>query len=148
MAGDLLSLDDLLSGHEQVDARPQAITANSRMGVFGSRSLKDGRVFELIHKYVLELNAAIIVTAAEPDGVCALAQEYCRKHKMPLQVHFLQGDKYARGMWEHRSDHVIENSDVILLIHDGVSRGTHNEMLRTIKFGKPYIYERISATNQ
>lgn len=142
----LLSIDDLLSGIETVNTTaPESMPQNCRLGVFGSRSLTDSRVHDIIHKHVEKLNATLIVTAAEPAGVCQLAQQYCRKYKLPLQIHFLQGDKYARGMWEHRSDHVIEASDIILLIHDGVSHGTHNEMQRTIKFGKPYIYERIRA---
>ncbi len=140
---DVINLDDVLKGVESAQTDSAGQVKNCRLGVFGSRSLVDDRVLELIDKYVNELQARLIVTAAEPAGVCQLAQRYCREKKVPLQIHFLQADKYARGMWEHRSDHVIENSDIVLLIHDGMSRGTHNEMLRTMKFEKPYIYERI-----
>lgn len=49
----------------------------------------------------------------------------------------------ATGPKKMKTELMIENSDIILLIHDGESRGTRNEMLRTIKFGKPYVYERI-----
>ena len=148
---DLLNLDDILGGREHVEASPldagsqdaQGNSAPVRLGVFGSRSLKDVRVFDIISKVVESRNVWLIVTAAEPAGVCTVAQEWCRKHHFPLQVHFLQQDKYARGKWEHRSDHVIANSDLVLLIHDGESRGTHNEMLRTMHFHCPYVYERI-----
>lgn len=139
----LLELDDILGGIETIESAPGKKQENPRLAVFGSRSLKDDRVTEIIHRHVVELNARMIVTAAEPAGVCQLAQKYARDHKVPLLVHFLQADKYARGMWEHRSDHVIADSDIVLLVHDGVSHGTHNEMQRTIKFEKPYIYERI-----
>lgn len=148
---DLLNLNVILGGIEHVDSLPrvsgaqdaQGNAAPCRLGVFGSRSLKDARVLDIISRVVDERNAWLIVTAAEPSGVCTLAQEWCRKHRFPLQVHFLQKDKYARGMWERRSDHVIANSDLVLLIHDGVSRGTHNEMLRTMHFHVPYVYERV-----
>ena len=148
---DLLNLNDILGGTEHVEALPpdtgaqnaQGNAAPCRLGVFGSRSLKDTRVMDIISRVVATRNAGLIVTAAEPEGVCTVAQEWCRKHHFPLQVHFLQQDKYARGKWEHRSDHVIANSDLVLLIHDGVSRGTHNEMLRTLHFHVPYVYERI-----
>lgn len=114
------------------------------LAVFGSRSLKDDRVLKVIKKYVESLQAGVIVTAAEPAGVCSMAQRFARAEKIPLQVHFLQLDKYARGMHEHRSDDVIKASDVVLLIHDGDSKGTYNELLRAIHFGKPFIYERLS----
>ena len=139
-----LSLDDLLSGVETTTSSDaSALPRACRLAVFGSRSLADERVFALIRRYALELEAALIVTAAEPAGVCQVAQEYARRTKTPLQVHFLQNEKYARGMWHKRSEKVIEASDIVLLIHDGASRGTHNEMLQTIGANKPYIYERI-----
>lgn len=141
--GELLSLDDILSGAESRDTTAGAKPAQCRLGVFGSRSLVDCRVMEIIDRHVRELDAAMIITAFEPHGVCQIAQLYARERKLPLQVHFLQADKYARGMWEHRSDHVIAHSDIVLLVHDGISRGTWNEMQRTIKFETPYIYERI-----
>lgn len=48
-------------------------------------------------------------------------------------------------MWHKRSEKVIEAADIVLLIHDGESRGTHNETLQTIGANKPYIYERIAV---
>lgn len=140
----IIQIDDLLSGVEHNQTAPDDLL-DFRLAVFGSRSLKDARVFELIDKHVKERRAQMIVTAAEPAGVCQIAQLYARKAKLPLLVHFLQAEKYARGQWERRSDHVIQSSDVVLLIHDGESRGTYNEMQRTQHFKKPYIYERIPA---
>lgn len=117
--------------------------AVDRMAVFGSRTLRDDRVLKLIDQYVLQKQSKIIVTAAEPAGICTVAQKYAREKKIPLQVHFLQGDKYAKGMHEHRSDAVINASDCVLFIHDGISKGTYNEILRTIHFRKPFIYEKL-----
>lgn len=140
---EVLNIDNILNGVQTIELTPTETIKNCRLGIFGSRSLIDQRVYDLIHKHVLDLNAILIVTAAEPHGVCQIAQLYARKTKIALQVHFLQNDKYARGMWEHRSDHVIQNSDIVLLIHDGISKGTQNEMERTVFFKKPYLYERI-----
>lgn len=139
---EIIDIDSLLAGVETSSCGTEGVR-DCRLAVFGSRSLKDARALEIIEKHVKELNAQMIVTAAEPAGICQIAQVYARQAKLPLLVHFLQADKYARGMWEHRSDHVIQSSDIVLLIHDGESRGTYNEMQRTQYFHKPYIYERI-----
>lgn len=135
--------------YNKIDAllrdNPQNIPDKANyLGVFGSRSLLGDAVLKIIEKHVDTLHASVIVTAAEPAGVCSLAQQYAREKHFPLQVHFLQMEKYARGAWERRSDHVIGVSDAILCIHDGVSKGTYNEILRCIHFGKPFIYERIA----
>jgi len=89
-----------------------------------------------------------IVTTQEPKGVCELAQIYAKENSMVLELHFLNIKKYARGAFEHRSDNVIKNSDFILLIHDGESKGTGNELERTKKFNKPYEYITLSKTTQ
>lgn len=114
------------------------------LAVFGSRTLYGQPVIALIEKHASSLRAKLIVTAAEPAGVCKSAQKYAQSKSIPLQVHFLDKVKYARGVWEHRSDHVICASDLVLFIHDGKSKGTYNEVLRAIRFKKPFIYERLS----
>ena len=42
---------------------------------------------------------------------------------------------------------MIKSADKILLIHDGKSQGTTNELKRTKKFKKPYRYEVIEPTD-
>lgn len=113
------------------------------LAVFGSRTLGDLRARKIIERYVHEKGAEIIVTAAEPVGICALAQKYAREEKIALQTHFLRMDKYAKGAHEHRSDDVIKACDCVLFIHDGNSKGTYNEILRAIHFRKPFIYEHL-----
>lgn len=56
--------------------------------------------------------------------------------------------KYARGAFEHRSDAVIKASDAVLLIHDGASKGTANELKRVKKFKKKFFYEVIKPTSE
>ena len=116
-----------------------------KMGVFGSRSILDERAIEVIHKHVNGNDVGMLVTAQEPSGVCKIAQVYARRFSIPLQLHFLN-EKRARGMWEARSDAVIANSDLVLFIHDGKSKGAQNELKRAEKFKKPYIYEVLTAT--
>jgi len=89
-----------------------------------------------------------IVTTQEPKGVCELAQIYAKENSMILELHFLNVKKYARGAFEHRSDNVIKSADFILLIHDGESKGTGNELERTKKFKKPYEYITLPKTTE
>ena len=117
-----------------------------KLGVFGSRTLKDERVKMLIYEVAEELNADTIVTTQEPLGVCTIAQQVAKESALTLELHFLNF-RYRRGAYEHRSDDVIKASDFILLIHDGVSKGTSNELERVKKFGKPYRYEVLDPTD-
>jgi hypothetical protein len=118
-----------------------------KLGIFGSRTLKDNRVKALIYEELEKTGADTIVTTQEPLGVCTIAQQVAKEKGLVLELHFLNFERYAGGAFEHRSDDVIKASDKILLIHDGVSKGTSNELKRTIKFKKPYRYEKLDATN-
>ena len=118
-----------------------------KLGVFGSRTLKDSRVKEIIIDEIKKTGADTIVTTQEPLGVCTIAQQIAKERAMVLELHFLNFEKYSRGAFEHRSDDVIKASDKILLIHDGVSKGTSNELKRTEKFKKPYRYEILEQTD-
>ena len=48
-----------------------------------------------------------------------------------------------RGAFEHRSKEVINDCDYMVLIHDGESKGTANELKQTIKAGRPYKYYEL-----
>lgn len=118
-----------------------------KLGVFGSRTLKDSRVKMLIYDEIEKTGADTIVTTQEPLGVCTVAQQVAKEKALVLELHFLNMEKYARGAFEHRSDEVIKAADKVLLIHDGESKGTLNELARVKHFKKPYRYEVMDKTN-
>jgi hypothetical protein len=118
-----------------------------KLGIFGSRSLSDARVRAEIANFLNEHpEYDVIVTTQEPKGVCSLAQKYAKENAVMLELHFLNIKRYARGAFEHRSDDVIKRSDFILLIHDGESKGTSNELSRVKHFNKPFKYVILEKT--
>ena len=46
-------------------------------------------------------------------------------------------------MFHHRSLAVLQNCDWCLIVHDGSSKGTQNELEMAQKIGKPYKYIRL-----
>jgi hypothetical protein len=120
-----------------------------KLAVFGSRTIRDNRAEIEITDFINNNPGYdTIVTTQEPKGVCSVAQAYAKKNSMILELHFLNISKYARGAFEHRSDNVIKASDFVLLIHDGESKGTSNELERAKKFGKPYKYVVLDKTTE
>jgi len=116
-----------------------------KVGVFGSRSLKDERVKTIILEKLIELKATKIITSQEPQGVCEVAQRIAKQYGYPLELHFLN-DQYLRGMFEQRSKEIIAEVDYLIFIHDGISKGTFNEITLYKKTGKPYHYEVLEQT--
>ena len=122
---------------------------NKKLGIFGSRAIADDRAEGEIREFLLEHpEFTTIVTSQEPRGICAVAQAYAKKYCLVLELHFLNRAKYARGAFEHRSQDIIDASDFILLIHDGESVGTSNELEQTKKNRKPFKYIKMSKTTE
>jgi hypothetical protein len=120
-----------------------------KLAIFGSRSIKDNRVKIEIADFLNEHpDFNMLVTTQEPKGVCAVTQVYAKENSIPLELHFLNIKKYARGAFEHRSDEAIQSADFVLLIHDGESQGTKNELARVKKFAKPYKYVKLGKSTE
>lgn len=115
-----------------------------RIAVFGSRTLRGNRVTEVIDKYVKQMGGRSIETASEPRGVCEAARHYAKANCLPLTVCFLD-DGRAAGEYHWRSVQVYENCDMVLLIHDGKSKGTENERKLAIKMGIPHEYVQMEV---
>ena len=118
------------------------------MAVFGSRSIFDCRAKILINETLHEYETInTIVTSQEPRGVCEVSQSVAKENNMILELHFLNRSRNGTGCFFHRSMNIINSSDYILLIHDGVSKGTQNELEYTKKSGKPFKYVTMQPSN-
>jgi hypothetical protein len=103
------------------------MTQDQKISFHGSRSLADERIRIIILEEIDKHKPSMIVTHAEPGGVCALARKIAKERSIPLKLHFLNF-KFLRGAFEHRSKEVIADCDHAIFIHDGQSKGTANEI--------------------
>ena len=116
-----------------------------RLGFHGSRTLRDERVRIIILEEIEKHKPSVIVTHAEPEGVCEMAREIAREKAIPLKVHFLNF-KYLRGAFEHRSKDVLNDSDHSIFIHDGRSKGCSNEMKLAKKMNLEHTVHTLEIT--
>jgi len=117
----------------------------TKLSVHGSRTLKDERVKIILLEEIEKHGVTEIVTHAEPGGVCGVARDLCKEKAIPLKLHFLNF-KYLRGAFEHRSLDVLKDADRAIFIHDGVSKGTSNELKLAKKIGIAYNYFTVEPT--
>lgn len=76
-----------------------------------------------------------------------VVREYCQENCIPLKLHFLNR-KYGCGMYHHRSKAILEEGDHCILIHDGKSRGTQNELELAKKMGVPTSYHYLEIISK
>ena len=122
---------------------PRKAKGQFRLAVNGSRTLKDERVKILLLEAIAEHGVTALVTHAEPDGACRVARDLAKEIAMPLHLHFLDFAK-KRGAWEHRGKAVLRDADHGIFIHDGVSKGTSNELAMAVRLGLPYTLHTLT----
>lgn len=108
-------------------------------------------MYERLKEEILRLrekeDIEMIVTAGEIRGVCKLARRAAQELKIPILLFFYDYERFQGGAFEHRSKMIINNSDFFLVVHDGYSQGTSNEVEMLEKEGKPYKYIKIEKEN-
>lgn len=112
------------------------------LGFFGTRYLDGDSHYNLIADEVVKHNPQYIVTSGETEGISMLARRYARKEAIPLKLYFLNRT-HGRGQHDQRSRGIVEEATHIILIHDGQSTGTANELALVKKLKKPYTYHLV-----
>jgi len=111
-----------------------------RLCIFGSRNIDDEKAFEILLSETIKLNPQSIVTSGDARGVCKLGIMVSKKLSLPCKLHYLNNAKYAQGKYDHRSRDVLAETDFILFLHDGLTKGTKNEIKLAEKMNIPYKY--------
>jgi hypothetical protein len=114
-----------------------------KLAIFGSRTLGDERVDNLIQRKIDELIPNCIITSGETTGVNEIARNKAKENKITLILEFANVKKHGRGCYHHRSMAILKQCDCALFIHDGKSKGTKNEILIAKKMKVKYEYVKV-----
>lgn len=118
------------------------IKKHTRLSFHGSRTLEDKKTRKIIELEIERHQPEVIITHGEPGGVCRLTKKIAKEQGVPLKLHHLQ-IKYATGKFHNRSLSVMNDSDYCIFIHDGMSRGTQNELELSKKLKVSYTYYKL-----
>ena len=116
----------------------------------GSRTLQGERVKEIINIIYEKFKDSDLyfMTAGKTEGVCREVEKYAEKKAIPLILFYPDQEKFGRGKYYKRSEKMLLKSDYVVLIHDGFSKGTSNELELTKKMNIPFIYYKIEAEKE
>ena len=115
------------------------------LGVFGRRVLNNRKVWKVIEKEIEKYDIKEIVTAGEIGGVTEIARKVAKQKGIGLKLYFPDRERFARGCYAHRGLMIATTSDRILIVWDGESKGTHNEIELCNKLGIKYELAKIDA---
>lgn len=92
-----------------------------RLAIVGSRKIKDIDLREFLRDMNEQPD---VIISGGANGIDTLAAEYAVKNGIELIVIRPDYDKYGRAATHIRNRQIVEQSDAVLAIWDGESRGT------------------------
>lgn len=93
-----------------------------RIGVVGSRDISDYDYVRLVLSTIVQPDDIIISGGAK--GVDRLAERYANENDIECVVYKPDWDKYGKQAGLIRNGTIVEDSDYIVAIWDGESKGT------------------------
>ena len=99
--------------------------------IAGSRSITDYDLSSVVPEEVS------VIISGGARGVDTLAEEYADKRKISKIILQPDYDKYGRAAPLKRNEEMVKLCDMVLVIWDGVSRGSQYTVKYARKLGKP-----------
>ncbi len=113
-----------------------------KLMVCGSRSITDSSwVFQQIDALLTEKQVSLddlIIVDGGAKGVDTYAAHWANSKNVPIEWHRPDWARYGRGAGIVRNKQMVEACDFCLILWDGVSKGTKNDIDLCKKIGKPY----------
>ena len=103
-----------------------------RVAVVGSRNIKSIDIGILLPGHVTE------IISGGARGVDAAARIWALAHDIPLHEFLPDYRRYGRSAPLRRNDAIVATADYVIIVWDGVSRGTRYVLKRCIALRKPF----------
>ena len=110
---------------------------NMKLLIVGSRSIQS---FDL-SKYIPPQTDLLISGGA--CGIDSLAEKYADQHRISKLILRPKYFLYGKAAPIKRNEEMVELADEILIVWDGISRGTHHLLKYAKKKNKPLILIKI-----
>lgn len=120
-----------------------------KLGIVGSRTLNQKNVKEIISQVVAKSKNKIdeIVTGGA-NGVDSIAELFAKQNNIKCTVFLPQYETYSKRAPLIRNNVILENSDAILAIWDGESKGTLYTINRAKKLGLKVMIVNLDAAKK
>lgn len=108
--------------------------------VAGGRDIHD---YDLVVQAIEESSFRITsIVSGGASGVDALGEQYASEHNLPLYVFLADWKTHGKAAGPMRNRKMAENSEALIAIWDGKSKGTKNMIETAKKLGLPvYVKE-------
>lgn len=112
-----------------------------KLMVCGSRSITNKEwVWQQIEKTVKLFNGRPVeILEGDASGVDKLAGEWAKSHNIPLKLYPANWSDNGRAASHIRNRQMVDDCDISLILWDGTSMGTYEDLCYADKNKKPYF---------
>lgn len=111
-----------------------------KLGIVGSRSIPSLRFLcKAMSQIDIDLKKVEKIISGGADGADEWAEWWAYKHTIPITVFHAKWNKYGKQAGFLRNIHIVENSDALIALWDGKSKGTKHAIDLAIKKKKDVI---------
>lgn len=112
-----------------------------KIAIVGSRTLDSESVKSSILAELLKHDVSELVSGGAREGADRLAEEISKEKNLPIKI-FKPDWKIGRHAGILRNRTIVENSDLVIAVWDGVSKGTKSGIDFAKKLGVPCVILR------
>lgn len=114
-----------------------------KLGVVGSRNITSKELVFKVINGIDKLSSITCIVSGGAKGVDNLAEQWANENQKDLIIHLPDLKNYGlRGLFI-RNQRIIDDSDVVVAIWDGKSKGTLDSINKARKSGKRYYVKII-----
>jgi predicted Rossmann fold nucleotide-binding protein DprA/Smf involved in DNA uptake len=105
-----------------------------KIGIVGGRNFTD---YQKLKKHLDSIKDQITeIISGGAKGADSLAERYAIENNIPLTKYLPEWNKFGKRAGIIRNEYIVKDSDQIIAVWDGVSKGTKNTIQTTAKHGK------------
>ncbi len=105
-----------------------------KMAIIGSRNIND---YNLLKNFLNSLNININkIISGGARGVDTLAEIYAKEYNIPIKIYKAEWDTLGKSAGYIRNRDIITNSDIVVCLWDGISKGTKHSLELAKKLNK------------
>lgn len=97
-----------------------------KIAVIGSRGFNDyDKLKTSLEEYK---DTSTLFVSGGAKGADSLGERWARENNIPVKIFYPDWDKHGKSAGYKRNIDIVDNADIVVAFHDGISKGTQHSI--------------------
>jgi hypothetical protein len=107
-----------------------------KVAIVGSRTYTNFERLEQFVKDTVNISEITTIISGGAKGVDTLAEKLALKYDIPTKIFYPNWQKYGKFAGPVRNEKIIKDSDIVIALWDGMSKGTNSSINLARKYNR------------